>query len=291
MMVGAVCTNCGAPQEPSDRFCPKCGTAVDFNKGDVKAPLEQTSPLAQDHHCPNCGHLNRSDSINCHSCGVSLRTTPPVAEPAPEKNQSDSSGNVKQVGGIFRFLQTWKLTAALAIALAIVLIIVGRKQPEERHVHESLGQDVAARIDEIGKLQKVVEENPGDAESMLRLANLYHDINFLPKAVETYQRYLESKPEDADARVDMGACYYELALTDSIQRDSYFDTSIAAIQKALSYSPQHQLAHFNLGIISLYRGNMEEANAWFTKCVEIDPNSATGRRADQFLSQHKITKH
>ena len=59
-----ICTNCGAKNPPSRRFCDTCGQ-----------PL--TSP------CPTCGATNRPGARFCGECGTTLdqaTTTPPAAE-------------------------------------------------------------------------------------------------------------------------------------------------------------------------------------------------------------------
>ena len=51
----------------------------------------------------------------------------------------------------------------------------------------------------------------------------------MPRAIETYKKYLRLKPADADARVDMGICYYESG-------DS--PTALKEMQTALNVRPE-----------------------------------------------------
>ena len=88
---------------------------------------------------------------------------------------------------------------------------------------------------------------------------------------------MEKNPANADARVDMGVCYYNL---------KNYPTAIAEMKKALEYSPRHQIAHLNLGIVNLTAGNLEDSKNWFQKAVDIDPDSEVGKRAKELLQSH-----
>jgi len=145
-------------------------------------------------------------------------------------------------------------------------------------------------IKEIDALQKTVDANPRDEQAVLRLANLLHDVRFYPRAIMMYKHYLELQPANADARVDLGTSYFEMSFQDSTQVPQYLDSARSAMAQALTYQPKHQLACFNLGIVSFHTGDMKEAMGWFSKCVAIDSTSETGRRALQFINQHSTIK-
>jgi Tfp pilus assembly protein PilF len=51
-------------------------------------------------------------------------------------------------------------------------------------------------------------------------------------------------------------------------------------------SPTHQPAAFNLGIVNLHMGNLEESNKWFKRAVELDGSSELGMRAQNILQKH-----
>ena len=87
----------------------------------------------------------------------------------------------------------------------------------------------------------------------------------------------------------MGIAYFSMSFLDSVKSFDYLMTAKEAMLTAIKYSPKHQLAYFNLGIISLHAGDAQQAAEWFKKCVAIDPNSETGKRAQQILSQHQFT--
>ncbi len=112
---------------------------------------------------------------------------------------------------------------------------------------------------------------------LLQLAHAQNDAGFYDKAISNYQKYLKSNPSDADARVDMGVCYFSL-------KD--YKNAISAMKEALKYKPKHQIAHLNLGIVNLAAGNVEESKKWLQKAVDIDPNSDVGKKAKEILQSH-----
>jgi len=210
-----------------------------------------------------------------------------------QKKASPSGGSRNPQS--FRFLQSWKVTVGFGVVFAGVLVIAalsrnpndrlrGSTSPQARNLSTEAGQTLG----EIEQLQRVVDTNPGDMESTLRLANLLHDVRFFPRAVTMYQRYLKVNAANPDARVDLGICFFEMALADSSRRSEYLHAARGEMEKALTYDSKHQLAYFNLGIVNLQGGNLEEANTLFKKCVDLNPNSETGKRAQQLYNQHQF---
>lgn len=179
----------------------------------------------------------------------------------------------------------------LAAVFVVVLVLIGTSRDQEPHQHEEGTADLSAHAAqmkaEIEQLQKRVEADPRDSEAMLSLANRLHDVRSFPQAVAMYQQYLQSKPADTDARVDLGICYFEIALTDESIRSEYFIKAQKEMREALTYDPKHQLAHFNLGIVFLQSGNMQDANLWFKKCIDLNPETETGKRARELYNQHQ----
>jgi tetratricopeptide (TPR) repeat protein len=75
----------------------------------------------------------------------------------------------------------------------------------------------------------------------------------------------------------MGVCYYNL---------HNYDEAIKQMEKALQYSPKHQIGYLNLGIVNLTAGNLEKSQEWLKKAVQIDPNSEIGKKAQELLESH-----
>lgn len=194
------------------------------------------------------------------------------------------------------------LFAIAAIVASIALIVYLTRQPSapeqatehEGHVQnedEQHSHDIAQMESmkaEINRLENVIKENPSDIEALLNLAHLYQDSGNLSKSIETYNEYLVHNPKNADARIDLGVSYYQMAFEDTLKRKEYFDTAISTMQEALKYSPKHVLGHFNLGIVNWQNGNSEKATFWFNKCIALDSSSSVAQKAKEILQQHLI---
>ena len=85
------------------------------------------------------------------------------------------------------------------------------------------------------------------------------------------------QPKDADVRVDMGVCYYNLG---------DFKTAISEMEHALKYNPHHQIGFLNLGVVNLSAGNLEKSKEWLKKAVKENPNNDVGKRAKELLESH-----
>jgi tetratricopeptide (TPR) repeat protein len=204
----------------------------------------------------------------------------------------------------FSSLGTWKPVAALVIIIVAAVLFdryVSRENIPQQVAQQSnpepqrpSGANMAA-IPQIEDMERQVKANPGDLSISLQLANFLSDNRFYDKAITYYQSYLQKKPKDSNARVDMGICYKEIGQYDNATRE---------MKQALVYNPSHLFATFNLGIVALDEGKMymdqgqmdraneliKESNDWFKKTVALAPTSEVGKRAQQLLSQHSNTK-
>ena len=60
------CPACGAPYQPGDRFCVRCGQTL---------PQQEAAPApAQGAVCPSCGAALREEDLFCARCGYRLPT-------------------------------------------------------------------------------------------------------------------------------------------------------------------------------------------------------------------------
>lgn len=236
-------------------------------------------------HCPLCGFENLPESRFCENCGAGIagpRKHSKDRKVAPFGSGQDQPKRKKQKRGRRRPerqpLQPWKLFSISLTAVVVAAAIYSlTNQEEDVHIHNGLPGAGTSVIQEIEQLQRTVESNPQDTQSLLRLANRLQDSRFLPRAIEYYRQYLSLVPGDANARVDLGICYFE---------SGDAQTAIVEMEKALEFEPLHQLGHLNLGVVNLNAGNLQKSNEWFAKCVEINPNTETGKRAQRILEQH-----
>jgi tetratricopeptide (TPR) repeat protein len=187
---------------------------------------------------------------------------------------------------------------AIVIGAAVVVDVYVSKENIPQQVAEQqapvqqppTGANMAA-LPQIEDMERQAKASPADMGLTLQLANLLSDNRFYDKAIAYYQAYVQRKPKDTNARVDMAICYKEVGRYDDAMRE---------MKKALQDDPTHLFATFNLGIVALDEGKMfmdqgqmdkaneliKESNDWFKKTVTLSPTSEVGKRAQQLLSQH-----
>ena len=91
-----------------------------------------------------------------------------------------------------------------------------------------------------------LEQNPGDFQTLIELANLNFDRDDFQGAIDYYSRALEINPDDATVRTDMGTALYYL---------DRVDFAAAEFEKSLSIDPTHPQALFNMGVLLLEERN------------------------------------
>ncbi len=294
----SVCGDCGAILSPDDKFCPQCGSRIE-NSTAIEAP--QSSPDLQSMRCGVCGKVVHAGAAFCESCGASLhggvQSQGRKSEKPSQPDRKQSPPQKKDTHEKKR-VETWQISTGVVV-LALVAFFtyteLTREQQPKQIVAEQQNFPASSPVapEAIEQLQQKVDANPKDDVSLLRLANMLHDASMnnpslLTRAVNTYSKYLEIKPNDPNARVDMGICYFEMAKADSSNAPSLLTKAIQEMQTAFDKNPTHQPAAFNLGIVNLNAGNLEESNRWLKKTVELNPNSDLGQRAQQLLEQHSF---
>ncbi|MEW5800150.1 MAG: tetratricopeptide repeat protein [Bacteroidota bacterium] len=267
------CPHCGASISAADKFCAHCGTKLISQTPESESPKTHQGTIV----CASCGRVNPMSEKICFGCGSPLDAAPAVTETKKESSVSKTQAKKKK-----KIPQT-NYVIGIFIALAIVIIAVEyfRSPSGDTHVHTPATQQSQPTdpsvVTEITNLEAKIKSDPKDSDALLRLANMLHDAKFYPRAIETYKQFLALKPNDADARVDMAICYFE---TDDAPR------AVREIESVVKQYPKHQMAVFNLGVIHLSSGNMDEAKKWLKKAVEIDSLSPAGQRARDLLHQH-----
>lgn len=244
--------------------------------------------------CGACGSSVKRSDTRCAQCGETLEWG--RGGPA-RKGRADSSSSTSAPASKKRF-ELWQVISFVAVVALVAVLVTLELSRERVPVAPGLSaampmmsppmQQTPPSVD-LGPLQAAVVANPGNPEALLKLANGMHDNGLFQQAVETYKTYMKLRPNDANARVDMGICYYQMGMVDSTNAGRLFDMAIVAMETAIRNTPTHQPAAFNLGVVNLTRGRLEESNAWFRKAVAMEKNSDLGIRAQQMLSQHSFT--
>lgn len=231
------CNQCGSKLETHHKFCPECGSKVSGGKN--------------------------SKSVNANL-----------------KESSSTDGktlNPKVLYGV--------LAGGVVVILFILLSsgmldsntqVVNPVNQNQQQVGTNSGVNLN-NMQMINDLEAKVKQNPDDQKSLLELAHLKNDSGLFDAAIQNYKTYLEKNPTDADARVDMGVCYFNL-------RD--YPNAIKEMETALKYVPDHQIAHLNLGVVNLSAGNVEKSKEWLQKAYDLNPTNEIGIKAEQLLKNH-----
>lgn len=141
---------------------------------------------------------------------------------------------------------------------------------------ETAQQGAQPDLQRLNSAREAAEANPDNPDALLAYANALHDADMNDQAIVQYRRYLEFVPDNPDARVDLGICYFE-------KKD--YATAITEMETAVAKHPDHQLGNYNLGIVNLNAGNKDKAREWFEKARDLDPTSPHGINAAQLLKE------
>jgi cytochrome c-type biogenesis protein CcmH/NrfG len=106
-----------------------------------------------------------------------------------------------------------------------------QKQQADPNAQAALAQAAASLIE-------VVNKDPNDFDSLVKLGNLYYDGQQFPNAIQYYERALLIHPENPDVRTDMGTAYW---YTGNAEK------ALASMETSLKYRPGHPQTLFNLG--------------------------------------------
>lgn len=83
------------------------------------------------------------------------------------------------------------------------------------------------------------------------------------KAIASYEKVLEINPSNLNAKTDLGACYAEG--TSEPMR------GITLLREVVATNPEHEMAQYNLGMLSVKSGQYEKALERFDKVIAINP--------------------
>lgn len=278
-----LCAECGKEIQLDDQNCPNCGNAVEWST--ASAMSESAEVSGNPRMCNRCGTENTADASFCSSCGAKLQgMKKQQAQSSRKSAKQDKGRDSKKRESDSSPLFSWKVIFGfLGLLLILVVALELFSKREEAPVQEQAAppQMQGANIQlagQISELEKQVAANPSDMQALLKLANMSHDGRFFDKAITYYKRFLDKNVKNADARVDLGICYFENGDSEEAQKQMLM---------ALKYDPKHLQAHFNLGIVNLKARRIQEANDWFKKTIALaPPNSEIGQQAKQFLEQH-----
>src|SRR5579864_5515605 len=128
-------------------------------------------------------------------------------------------------------------------------------------------------------LIEVVNKDPKDFDSLVKIGNLYYDGQQFPNAIQYYERALVIHPENPDVRTDMGTAYW---YTGNAEK------ALAAMETSLKYRPGHPQTLFNLGWVR-WQGKQDPKGAieaW-QQLLKANPDYPQRQQVEQYIVKAK----
>lgn len=149
--------------------------------------------------------------------------------------------------------------------------------PQLRRSRLNLTVDVTGKSD--AEISRLAINNPRalNDKELLYAATL---VNSYREKADIYEKFIEQYPSDARGYNNIGVMRYEQDATEEAE---------ILFKKALGFDPNSSDANYNLGLISLLKGNASDAQAYFGKAAGTtgDLNAALGA---SYIAQGEYSK-
>lgn len=130
----------------------------------------------------------------------------------------------------------------------------------------------------VKELEKVILENPSDAESLFYLGIAYRNLGSgqLRNALSGISQALKIKPNDPNWQYALAQTYddmdkFGISLTDT--NKTTYELAVEAYTKAIAFKDRFKEAHLSLGELFLRKGKYELASEKFKDVIKIDPQN------------------
>ncbi|MFN8188169.1 MAG: tetratricopeptide repeat protein [Gaiellales bacterium] len=141
--------------------------------------------------------------------------TEAVEPAAPRETKAKTSENWEDQLFFSRLRHHMKwVFALLALLFAVGFVVFGVGTGTGGvgdFLGDLFGSNDGAEIESVEEAQQRVEENPQDPEALLALVAAYRSTRQPKLQAETLERYLELRPDDADAVSQLGRAYFTAA--------------------------------------------------------------------------------
>jgi len=166
------------------------------------------------------------------------------------------------------------LTRTSAVLVTLIVLAVGFiggvamtiiKTGPSRGMEKAPGKNLAKMA---MQLESMVEANPTDTDSWVKLGNIYFDTDQYPKAIKAYSKAMETGSETPFIVCDLGVMY---------RRNGQPEMAIKAFDRALEMDPKFEVAYLNKGIVLVNDlKKKEEAIKVWRQLLEINPLAMAG---------------
>ena len=134
----------------------------------------------------------------------------------------------------------------------------------------------------VAPLLAALKANSKNFETLVEIGNLYYDHRVYPEAIEYYTRALELRPNDVNARTDLGTAFWY---------GGFPEKAIAEYQKSLAVDPTHANTLFNLGVVrSDGLKDFPGAVAAWEKLLRLHPDYPEKQRVLELIEEARKQK-
>lgn len=182
---------------------------------------------------------------------------------------------------------------AIALGYLIPKLVGGddSESPANQQENQALTADIASAEESVQAYQGLIDRNASDLEALRGIADTYRDLGILQSennqaneafvsfkgAVDNYRKYLATKPDDVEVKIDLGLTYFYLQMVEIAARELKAVTEIA---------PGNQRAWHSYGwVLENGLGKTDEAKVAWEKSYQLNPNTPAGQESKQFLDQ------
>ncbi|OGG49267.1 MAG: hypothetical protein A3F84_26460 [Candidatus Handelsmanbacteria bacterium RIFCSPLOWO2_12_FULL_64_10] len=116
--------------------------------------------------------------------------------------------------------------------------------------------------------REAIRQDPGYVDAYYNLAQIGFDIRRYDLAEWGYEKYLQSRPNDAETIHDLGVVYHK-------QGKEKYNDAVRQYRRALDLKPDMAQAHYNLGNIYYALDRQDMAVQEWDKAIQLDPNNET----------------
>ena len=122
----------------------------------------------------------------------------------------------------------------------------------------------------IKTIRAIIDEDPTIGDAHFGLGNVLYRARRFPEALEAFTKALELKPDDSFAVINVANCYQAMG--------RYAEAEKLVLGQIARGFEDSQL-YFLLGNIKVHAGQPDKAIAYFEKCLEKNPRSASSENA------------
>ena len=127
-------------------------------------------------------------------------------------------------------------------------------------------------------IEPILKANPNDTRARVALANVYSGMYKLNSAYDEYMKVLKTNPHNSDAHNGLGLLYYKKATSSDMRVrnnvSKFYDTALNEFNQAISSNSNNYKAYNNAGRVYQELGNIDKAEEYYRKSIEIEPGYA-----------------